>query len=67
MHIHKKHTNIHRKGKHDNMTSRHMDKNLHNIRISRKHKTEKHERASTEIETNKFLKLVLGHQFFPDV
>ena len=28
------------KGKHDNMTSRHKDKNLHNIRISRKHKTE---------------------------
>ena len=26
-----------------------------------------HERASIEIETNKFLKLVLGHQFFPDV
>ena len=34
------HTYIHRKGKHDNMTSRHKDKNLHNIRISRKHKTE---------------------------
>ena len=42
------------------------DQNLCNISKFKTRQDRRHERVPTEIKTNEFLKLVLGHQLCPD-